>query len=410
VRDQQADNESSRPHILAFDLIRVLVVAFVVGVHTLANGGGKVTLPLGAFSTVFHTSRELFFLLTAFVLTYNYGRRRQVRWRTFWRRRYRLVLPAYVAWSLIYYLADGGRLDPISAAALAFGRDLLTGSARYHLYFLLVTMQVYLVFPLLRWLLQKTAGHHLALLVTAGVYELALTFAIQQHEVTTGLIGAWLRKPNPMLLSYLLYVIAGAIGAWHFDRFVAFTRRHAVGACGAFLVGVGAGVSTYFAEVAFGGQGPTAASAVFQPVVVVESLLIGWALFALGLHWVSSGARYQRLVSAGADSSFGIFLAHPLVLQGVLALAGATGVLAAVRRAPSVLELVALLGIGLPLVYCASGALVFVARRTPLSLVLTGRQMARRGGRPTSKPATGPSVTIPAGHIPSGHPERSIHA
>ena len=62
-----------RQHVVALDLMRLLIVAFVVGVHTLTIGGGKVTMALGAFVTVFHTSRELFFLLTAFVLTYNYG-------------------------------------------------------------------------------------------------------------------------------------------------------------------------------------------------------------------------------------------------------------------------------------------------------------------------------------------------
>jgi hypothetical protein len=57
-----------RPHIIAFDMIRLIIMAFVVGVHTLSIGGGQVTLTLGAVTTVFHTSRELFFLLTAVVL------------------------------------------------------------------------------------------------------------------------------------------------------------------------------------------------------------------------------------------------------------------------------------------------------------------------------------------------------
>ena len=74
-------------------------MVFVVGVHTLAWGGGQVTLALGAVTTVFHTSRELFLLLTALVLTYNYGHRQRLNWLRFWRRRYWLVLPAYVTWS-----------------------------------------------------------------------------------------------------------------------------------------------------------------------------------------------------------------------------------------------------------------------------------------------------------------------
>ena len=97
-------------------------------------------------------------------------------------------------------------------------------------------------------------------------------------------------------------------------------------------------------------------------------------LLAAGLLWADAGARHRRLIAAGGDCSFGIYLAHPLVLQGALLLAGATGLLTAIRDAPAAAELAALLGVGVPLVYGVSWALVFLVRRTPLSLVLTGRQ------------------------------------
>jgi hypothetical protein len=51
-----------------------------------------------------------------------------------------------------------------------------------------------------------------------------------------------------------------------------------------------------------------------------------------------AGARHRRLVSTGADSSFAIFLARTLVLQGALALAGAAGALAAVVMPPASLS------------------------------------------------------------------------
>jgi peptidoglycan/LPS O-acetylase OafA/YrhL len=384
----QAGTGRSRPHILALDIIRTLIVALVIGVHTLTIAAGDITEPLGAFVTVLHTSRALFFLLTAFVLTYNYGDRRQLRRMAFWCQRLRFVIPAYVIWTLIYFLADGERLDPVSSALAAFGRDLLSGDARYQLYFLLVTMQVYLAFPLLRWLLQRTARHHLALLLAAGAYELALTCAIQHDAVTTGLIGQWFRNPDPLLPSYLFYVIAGAIAGWHLDRFAAFTRRHLTAARMTFLAGLLAGVGTYFAEVCFGGRDPAAASAVFQPVVVVESVTLAWALFAAGLIWADAGARHRRLVSAGADSSFGIYLVHPLVLQGAVALAGATGILAAIRGAQAAAQLAAFLVVGVPLIYGVSWALTFLTRGTPLSMVLTGRQRKAGAGKAATKPVT----------------------
>jgi peptidoglycan/LPS O-acetylase OafA/YrhL len=362
------------PRILALDLFRVLVVASVVAVHTLSESV-ETTAPTGAFITVFHTSRELFFLLTAFVLSYNYADRAKLSWPRFWRRRYALVVPAYIAWSLIYFLADPGQLDPVTGALLHFGGDLLTGSARYQLYFLLVTMQLYLAFPLLRWLLRKTAGHHLALFAVAAAYQLALTLAIQHHLVRTGLIGAWLRYPDAWLTSYLFYLVAGAIAARHFERLARLCRRHATLAGPVFALGLCAGLGSYAAGIAVAGQSPSSASAVFQPAVIAETLCFGWALLTLSLRWADRGARHRSVVSAGADGSFGIFLAHPLVLQGLLALAGATGLLAALQAAPACVQLVALLGVGVPLIYGLTGLLVAVVRRTPLSLPLTGRRV-----------------------------------
>jgi peptidoglycan/LPS O-acetylase OafA/YrhL len=373
-----------RPHVVAFDLIRLVIMVFVVGVHTLAFGGGQVTVVLGAFTTVFHTSRELFFLLTALVLTYNYGHRGPIRWLKFWRRRYWLVVPAYVAWTLIYYAADGPGRGPFPAAVWG---DLLHASARYHLYFLLVTMQMYALFPVLRWVLRKTAGHHVALFAAACAYQLALTAALQHYPVRSGPLVGWLNAAGSgtWLESYLLYVVGGALAGWHFDQICEFTRRYARASIVALVAGFGvvAGVGTYLAEIYLGGATPAAASAVFQPVVVVEALAFGWALLAGGLAWSDRGAPHRKFFAAGSASSFGIYLAHPLVLQGLLAVASAAGVLAAVRGAPAALEVLALLGVVVPLVYGLSWVIASAARRTPLSLVLTGREYAsgkRRGG------------------------------
>jgi peptidoglycan/LPS O-acetylase OafA/YrhL len=370
----------SRPHVVAFDLIRLIIMAFVVGVHTLAFGGGQVTLVLGAVTTVFHTSRELFFLLTALVLSYNYGLGDKVGWLRFWRRRYWLVVPAYVTWSLIYYAADGHWPGTLPAAAAAFGRDLLTAGARYHLYFLLVTMQVYLLFPVLRWVLRKTAGQHRALFIAVCAYQLALTAALRYHWFSAGLLADWLRGAGSGIWaeSYLLYIVGGAIAGWHFEELCAFTREHARAASVtlAAAFGVAAGVGAYLAQYYLGGATPAAASAVFQPVVVIEALCFGWALLAGGLLWADGGAPHRKFFAAGSANSFGIYLAHPLVLQGLLALAATTGVLAAVRNAPAAVEVLALLCVFVPLVYAASWMIASLARRTPLSLALTGREYA----------------------------------
>ncbi|HEY1667444.1 MAG TPA: acyltransferase family protein [Trebonia sp.] len=378
----------SRPHIVAFDLIRLIIMVFVVSVHTLAFAGGTVTMSIGAVTTIFHTSRELFLLLTALVLTYNYGQR-PLKAGRFLRRRFWLVLPAYITWSAIYYAADGHARGVFPTAFL---HDLENAGARYHLYFLLVSMQIYLLFPVIRWVLKKTERYHAWLFGLAVAYQLWLTIGLHYKvgRSGNGLIAQFLDGAGTgnWITTYILYVVAGALAGWHFEQLCAFTRRHLRSGWRVALVaaaGVAAGIGVYLIEIEVFGATPGNASAVFQPVVIFEALAFGWALLGAGLLWSDRGAPAKKVAAAGSASSFGIYLAHPLVLQALLLIVGShyfgahgglTGWLH--RLSHSSLEVLIILFIAVPLIYACAWLIASVMRRTPFSLFLTGREWKPR--------------------------------
>jgi poly(3-hydroxybutyrate) depolymerase/peptidoglycan/LPS O-acetylase OafA/YrhL len=374
----------SRPHIIAFDLIRLIIMVFVVSVHTLAFAGGTVTMSIGAVTTIFHTSRELFLLLTALVLTYNYGQR-PLKAGRFWRRRFWLVLPAYITWSAIYYAADGRSRGPFPSAFL---HDLANAGARYHLYFLLVSMQIYLLFPLIRWVLKKTEGYHAWLFGLALAYQAWLTVGLHYKvgRSGNGIIAQFLNGAGQgyWIDTYVLYVVAGALAGWHFEQLCAFTRRHLRSGWRVALVaaaGVAAGIGVYLIETEVFGATPGNASAVFQPVVIFEALAFGWALLGAGLLWSDRRAPGKKFAAAGSASSFGIYLAHPLVLQVLLLVVGSHyfgahgGLTGWLHRLPhSSFEVLILLFIAVPLIYACAWVITSAVRRTPVSLLLTGRE------------------------------------
>jgi poly(3-hydroxybutyrate) depolymerase/peptidoglycan/LPS O-acetylase OafA/YrhL len=374
----------SRPHIIAFDMIRLIIMMFVVSVHTLSFAGGGVTMSVGAVTTIFHTSRELFLMLTALVLTYNYGHR-PLKAGRFWRRRFWLVLPAYVTWSAIYYAADGHARGSFPGAFL---HDLLDAGARYHLYFLLVSMQIYLLFPLVKWVLTKTERHHAWLLGAALAYQVWLTVALHYKvgRQGNGIIAQFVNGAGLGYWAdtYVLYIVAGALAGWHFERLCAFTRRHLRDGRRVTLAaaaGVAAGIGVFLIETEAFGATPASASAVFQPVVVFEALAFGWALLGAGLLWSDRGAPARRFAAAGSASSFGIYLAHPLFLQALLLVAGSRylgangGLIGWLHRLHhSSLEVLIILFGFVPVIYACAWVTSSVMRRTPLSLFLTGRE------------------------------------
>ena len=125
-----------------------------------------------------------------------------------------------------------------------------------------------------------------------------------------------------------------------------------------------------------------AAAENINDVGFIEALAFGWALLGAGLLWSDRGAPHKKFAAAGSASSFGIYLAHPLVLQGLLLLTGASflgpdgGWLGAIRRAPDGLTVLVLLFVAVPIIYAAAWLIASAARRTPASLMLTGREYA----------------------------------
>lgn len=384
-----------RRHRYELDLVRVQAVALVVGAHTAAII--NLTALAGGAVMLFHVSRETFFMLTAFVLMYGYARR-PVRWTAFWRKRWVLVGVPYVVWSVIYFVVSGLQTHTLTASWStlgALGSDLLLGKAGYQLYFLVVSMQLYLVFPLLRRLVASTQRHHLLLLAVCAVYQVLFSLAVQM-QWQVGVLTAWLRGPDAALFSYVFYIVAGATAAWHADAFLAFTRRHARAILGGAAGAVAVSLATYTLQLTVGGMSPNAASAVFQPVLVLESAAVAWALLAIGVLWTDRAMPRANTVLALSDRSFGVYLVHPLLLIGVLSAASATGVASAVEGMPSAAQLALLLLGVVPVTYAAAAIVTGFFRSTPLSLPLTGRERsvrtrAARRSVPDSIPTAHPS-------------------
>lgn len=377
-------------HLHEVDVVRLLTVGAVIAVHGIAFAMAPEDAVGGGLLTLLHVSREVFLLLSAFVLAYSY-RIRPMRRRAFWRRRYPLVVLPYVTWTAIYLVASGRVASPWATTS-RFLSFLADGGAQYHLYFLLVMLQLYAVFPWLLAALRRGRDHHVAVLAASAAVQVAIAAAVHYRVSLPGVLGAWLADAGIYLPSYEFYVVAGVIAALHLDQLTRWCRSHAR------LVGLGvvltasAGVASYLVDLDLRGLPPGLASEVFQPVVIAESVAFTIGLLTLGL-WLSdrAGTRVRAALETSSDLSFGVYLVHPLVLQIVLLAAARSGLTAAWLRLPSGALTLLILAVLVPFVYLTAAGLVALARRTPLSLPLSGRA-ARR---PTRRLAATPYVVVP---------------
>lgn len=373
-----SDRRAADGHLGAVDVVRLVTIVGVILVHCTSLTLSYGSVAAGAVLEVAHVTRSVFLMLSAFVLTYSV-RRRPLGPVAFWRRRYPLVVVPYATWSLIYVLTGGDLRSPAHVAAL-YLTDLYDGRAKFHLYFLLLTMQLYLVFPALVAAFRR---HPRVLVPATGVAlaaQLAFTTAVH-YGSGPGLLGVWIRHQDTWLLSYVVYVLAGMAAAVHLDAVTGWVRAHSRAIYLTWVASVGAALAGYVADLTVLRYSPLKASEVFQPAVTVEAVTATAAQYALGLRLVDRlGDRARRWLERSSDVSFGVYLAHPLLIGAVLDVAMWCGLYGSMAGLPSGAG-EALVAVGLvPFVYSVSRLGVAAARRSPASLALTGRRRPAPAG------------------------------
>jgi peptidoglycan/LPS O-acetylase OafA/YrhL len=373
-----------RRHVHEVDVVRVLTFAAVIGVHTVSEANGSQSVAANAVVMLLHFTRAAFFMLTGFVLTYQYAGR-TVPLRRFWSRRLLTVGIPYLTWTVVYsglHWYQGPRTMTFASwldQTLLYAAD---GTAWFHMYFLLVSMQIYLLFPVILRLVQAARRHVVALLAVSAAAQLGLDAALTYAHPTHGALALYAREATVLVTTYQFYVLLGAVVALHFDEVIAWLRRSTKQ-----VLVVGAAMAAVCEVVYVLGlaHNPTAAQSadVLAPIVVPWSVAITAVLLVIGVAWSDrrrSGSRLDVLLAAASDRSFGIYLSHPLVLFAVFWAAG--------RWLPHHLHGVPLTVGAYVLTVAGAVAVTEVFRRTPMSLALTGRDRMRRPRPASDRPAT----------------------
>jgi peptidoglycan/LPS O-acetylase OafA/YrhL len=350
------------------DAMRPVKQAGVVSTHSILYfAPAAASVGSGAALLLLHVSREGFFFISACMLAYAYAdlslRDRAGLGRYYWRRTASVVIP-YLCWTIIYFLyllpTSHYRSVTTALAHLAWMAEI----GYYQLYFLLVIMQFYLVFPLVLVLLRRTRGHHGLVIAVAAAAQVAISIATH-WQLLPSLMERYAQQDG---LSYLLYLVGGSVVAFHLDEVDAWVRRHARLIIAATAVAGLAAEGIYFlaqagiTTVLGSGNDP------FQPSVIpfnIGAITCGYlAGVALVQPWRSR--RAKTVVRVGSDDAYGIYLSHMLFITALTWLGW--GKLSSAVPWP----LLCLLTVGI--VVGCSVALTGVLARTPLAVLLTGRK------------------------------------
>jgi len=355
------------------DALRVLSCFSVITVHAVGGPFPADSVGLGETSFLLHYSREVFFFVSALVLVRTYYPRLGPNGRLpdetgFRLRRLRVIGVPYLWWTTLYLAVSifhTRNAEPFSQTLddlpLRWLYLVATGNGSYHMYFLLVTLQFAVLFPVVLRVLRHTQGRHGRVLLASAVLQVATLacyhWVLLPDDGWRGLFG------DASLPAYQLWLMGGAIAGLHLEQWHRWVVAHKGLVLGAVPPAAAVLLWVYWAQVpSMGGLG---ASSPLQPVMVLWSVAALGALYLLAVWIMERGSRGVRnAFSYLAQLSFGVYLAHPMVLDLVLA---------GLRRAGLMVPSVWVSILALVLTVVLTVAICSALHRTPLSLQLMGR-------------------------------------
>lgn len=326
---------SRRSRVFELDLLRVITSWSVVCIHVVSftdilNSTTSGLQLQNALVTALHYSREVFMFVTAFALIYVYFDRsstgKPFSLGQFWRKRGQGVLIPYVLWSIFYTWANKGMPSLEAFFSMSF-RNILVGGASYQLYYILLTIQFYLLLPLFIWFLHRFKQHPWKLLSISFALQVGMVWAdyvfLQRGGVSSPFWQFVTQYQTCFLFTYQFYFVLGGVTALYFEQVRAFLLEHGKLVLGIFIATLAALWLSYVLQIRIYHASIQYASSALQPLMVPYALAATMLLFWLACCWTRKAdqkhpPRFYRVIRMLSDASFGLYLVHALILTRLL--------------------------------------------------------------------------------------------
>ncbi|MFD1268839.1 acyltransferase [Paenibacillus motobuensis] len=208
------------------DLFRAMAIFCVIQVHSSSFAAAEQALnsPIYYFynwmNIFFKIGTPCFIFLSSFVLFYNYYDRpvNKELIGHFYKKRLTYIILPYILVSCCYFLLVAWQRGELASNSKMYelqllGMKLLTGTSYTHLYFVFISIQFYILFPLALWLFQsfRKSKILLALIIPLGL-------AIQYGFYFWNKFELHIPNKGSYAPSYMAYYFMGAAIAIYFEH------------------------------------------------------------------------------------------------------------------------------------------------------------------------------------------------
>lgn len=312
-------------------LARAFAIIAVLIVHSSSEGVTSIPVDSSLFPiyNFFNIAGKLgtptFIMLSSFILFYNYYSREATvaLFKNFYIKRIKFILIPYIVFSVIYFLVKWYLFryydTPVEALQVFFGQ-LAIGKVYPHLYFVFISVQFYLMFPLIMMLFKKFRFLRINAIWIGLLIQWVWVFLNREYLQVT--------YKGSISLSYMSFYFVGAFLGIYYEQIMEKMKKLSfrIKVFVPLLLGYLALVvmyTGYMYLVRTNAYGEWVApllpnwvnSNIAEFTWATHALLAGLVLFFTA-YFVQDrlGAKMKTFFMEIGATSFGIYLIHPLLL------------------------------------------------------------------------------------------------
>lgn len=304
---------NTKEKLYELDYMRFIACFAVMIVHITATGvegyihGSFPHIVTLIVNRSFKFTTPIFIFLSGVTSFYSY-RNREFKYFTFIKKRLSNVLVAYLIWSVIYY-AVYIRLGYHAYFDMRFFIDnIFIGKMSYHLYFVIIITQMYIVGPIFYKILKNSDKKILILIISA---------------IFTALCAEYLRFENAdrVFLKYIFFYMLGIYLTFDYEKFTSFLMKNKWLLIAGYVV-----IGLIYTVVSYMNMN------IYIYVWFAFSLISIFFVYIVGLMMKDAFKRHYGFIRLFGQSSYYIYLMHPLVLTLAIRYTDMNGILSITKR------------------------------------------------------------------------------
>lgn len=285
-----------RDKLYELDYMRFIACFAVMIVHITATGITEYIHGSFPYTLMLLINRSIKFTTPVFILLsgvtsfYSYGyKNREFKYMEFLKKRLSKVVVAYLVWCIIYYAAYI-YLGYYTIDIKFFVKRVLLGTMSYHLYFVIIIIQMYIVGPVFYFMLKNT-DKKVKMLIFAGII--------------TYLCAEFIRfnLSDRLFLKYMVFYMLGIYITMEYNNFLIWIKKNKVFIILGYII-----MSIIYTVVSYYD------SVIYTFIWFLFSSISLFFVYLIGLFLKDILKNIYSFIKVFGQSSYYIYLMHPLVL------------------------------------------------------------------------------------------------